>query len=80
MADQSIPEFFTLLKKSGLLTQQQFDTAQATAKRLRAAAKVTESSVVTAEHVATELTREALITQWQAGQLLKGQTGFILQK
>ncbi len=80
MAEQSLPEFFTLLRKSRLLTPPQFDAAQTTAKRLRAASKATESPAVTAEHVAMELVREEVITQWQSAQLLKGQTGFILQQ
>ncbi|MFO1003345.1 MAG: protein kinase [Planctomycetaceae bacterium] len=80
MPDLHYTEFLLLLKKSGLLTPLQMESAQGLVKTLRDAAKTSGSPELTAEVVATEFVSRNLITQWQANQLLKGQTGFVLEK
>lgn len=77
MADRQITEFLALLRKSGLLTPQQLDAAQGMSTKTRPTAESSGSSTV--ESFAAELVKQEWLTQWQASQLLKGQTGFILQ-
>ena len=62
------PEFLTLLKKSGLLSPAQWNVA------LEVAVRHDQS-----ESLCAELVRLGLLTTWQSTQLLKGQTGFVLQ-
>jgi serine/threonine-protein kinase len=80
MPDLHYTEFLTLLKKSGLLAPPQMESAQDVVKKLRDSAKTSSTGDVTAEAVAAKFVSQNLITQWQANQLLKGQTGFILEK
>lgn len=80
MADLHSTEFLTLLRKSGLLTPQQLDAAQDIMTTLRASGTSSNADGVTSARLAEEFVRGNLVTQWQANQLLKGQTGFILQK
>lgn len=80
MPDLHYTEFLLLLKKSGLLTPPQMESAQDLVKTLRDAAKSSGAVELTSEAVAAEFVSRHLITQWQANQLLKGQTGFVLEK
>ena len=85
MAELDVMEFFSLLKQSGLLTTAQWETAQNAAKNLNKNRKADppgtgDPGTGVVESVATELVTLGLLTQWQAGQLLKGQTGFVLEK
>ena len=80
MPDLHYTEFLILLKKSGLLTPLQLESAQDVVQKLRDAAKTSGTGDLTADAVATRFVSQNLITQWQANQLLKGQTGFILEK
>lgn len=80
MPDLHYTEFLLLLKKSGLLTPPQMESAQELVKALRDAVKTSGQEELSAEAVASQLVAQNLITQWQANQLLKGQTGFILEK
>jgi serine/threonine-protein kinase len=80
MPDLHYTEFLTLLKKSGLLAPSQMESAQDVVKKLRDSAKTSATGDLTADTVATKFVSQNLITQWQANQLLKGQTGFILEK
>lgn len=80
MPDLHSTDFLRLLKKSGLLTLPQLESAQELVRKLRESATQSSSAELTAHAVATELVSQKLITQWQANQLLKGQTGFILDK
>jgi len=61
-------DFMTLLRKSGLMATAQLGVALALSREHEAADKL-----------AAELVRQGLLTSWQASQLLKGQTGFVLQ-
>ena len=80
MPDLHYTEFLLLLKKSGLLAPPQMESAQELVKTLRDAAKTSGAAELTSEAVAAEFVSRSLITQWQANQLLKGQTGFVLEK
>ena len=80
MPDLHYTQFLLLLKKSGLLTPPQLESAQEVARKLRDAAKTSGAAEPTVEAVAAEFVSRNLITQWQANQLLKGQTGFVLEK
>lgn len=82
MADLRSVEFLALLKKSGLLTPPQLDSAQTIAQKLSSKEKGSKSvpDGIDASAVAAELVAAELITEWQASQLLKGQTGFVLQQ
>lgn len=80
MPDLHHTEFLTLLRKSGLLTPPQMESAHDMVKTLRDSVKTSGAEQLPAEVVATEFVSRNLITQWQANQLLKGQTGFILEK
>ena len=62
------PEYLTLLKKSALLSPAQWTVA------LEVSSRHDSSDAMSAE-----LVRLGLLTTWQAAQLLKGQTGFVLQ-
>ena len=61
-------DFMALLRKSGLMSTAQLGVALALCREHEAA-----------EALAAELVRQGLLTSWQASQLLKGQTGFVLQ-
>lgn len=77
MAELQVEEFLTLLKRSSLLTDTQWETAQKVAKEFQE--KRTATSQVSSSHdLAIELVRMGLLTSWQGSQLLKGQTGFVL--
>ena len=78
MAELHVREFLSLLRQSGLLTAAQWETAQSAAKNLHKNGTADPGAAV--ESLATELVRLGLLTQWQASQLLKGQTGFVLEK
>ena len=80
MPDLHYAEFLLLLKKSGLLTPPQMESAQELVKTLRDTAKTSGAAELTSGLVAAEFVSRDLITQWQANQLLKGQTGFLLEK
>lgn len=70
MADPQMARFLNLLKKSRLLTPSQEDAAQS----------IVASNSTSADALAAELVAKELLTRWQADQLLKGQTGFVLQQ
>ena len=59
--------FLKLLKKSGLMSGSQMTAAQALA-----------AAEESAEQLSRQLVRSGLLTAWQAAQLLKGQSGFVL--
>ncbi|MFM7165853.1 MAG: protein kinase domain-containing protein [Planctomycetaceae bacterium] len=61
-------DFMTLLRKSGLMSTAQLGVALALSHEREAA-----------DALGAELVRQGLLTSWQAAQLLKGQTGFVLQ-
>lgn len=79
MAQLHVTELLTLLHRSGLLTTAQWDTAQSVARQLNKS-RTSNPATATAETLATELVKVGLLTQWQSGQLLKGQIGFVLEK
>ena len=79
MAQLHVTDFLSLLKKSGLLTAVQWEIAQNVVMQLNKN-RVTDPAAATVENFANELTSQGLLTQWQAAQLLKSQTGFILGK
>lgn len=70
MAQPTISEFVDCLGSSHLLTDIQF-------KRLK---QQLTGNPLDAEGLAQVLVRQKHLTQWQAGQLLKGQTGFVLNQ
>ena len=78
MAEPTLAEFLALLKKSGLLAPSQWSAAQTTATALQTADAAPAQSALA--RFAAELVEKNWITQWQANQLQKGQTGFILQQ
>ncbi len=80
MAELHVTDFLKLLKKSGLLTAAQWDTALSAAKQLYNSDRTANPGDAVVESLASELVTLGLLTQWQANQLLKGQTGFILGK
>jgi len=61
-------DYMTLLQKSGLMSTAQLSVALALSLEREAA-----------DALGDELVRQGLLTSWQATQLLKGQTGFVLQ-
>ena len=79
MVELHITEFLSLLNQCGLLTAAQFETAQDAAKQLHKNRAANPGAAI-AESLAAELVTLRLLTQWQASQLLKGQTGFVLEK
>lgn len=64
-----VTELMALLKKSGLLSPSQWEAAQQIGR---------EASNV--DTLCSELIKREFLTPWQAGQLQKGQTGFVLQQ
>jgi len=80
MSESQTNEFFAVLKKSGLLTPEQFQAAQGLARKLSPTGNDSGGQSTSAESIAAELVRQKLLTEWQASQILKGQTGFILQQ
>ncbi len=70
MAEPQFTQFLNLLKKSRLLTPAQEQAAQA----------VLAGRPASVDALAKELVAKELLTRWQADQLLKGQTGFVLQQ
>ncbi len=64
-----VTELLALLKKSGLLAPPQWEAAQQLSR---------ESA--NGDALCAELVRREFLTPWQAGQLQKGQTGFVLQQ
>ena len=79
MAELQITEFLSLLKQSGLLTAVQWETAQGAAKQLSNNRAADPGTAITAS-LAKELVTLGLLTPWQANQLLKRQSGFVLEK
>jgi len=79
MAEPSSTDFLTLLRKSGLLETSQFDAAQQIARKLQSTETAGHAGAPAAA-IAEELVQAGLVTRWQSSQLLKGQTGFILQQ
>lgn len=79
MTQLHVTDFLSLLQKSGLLTAAQWETAQNTARQLNKD-RASNPAGATVESLANELRTQGLLTQWQADQLLKGQTGFVLGK
>lgn len=79
MAQLHVTDFLSLLQKSGLLTAAQWETAQNVARQLNKE-RANNPAAATVENLATELTTLGLLTPWQADQLLKGQSGFVLGK
>ncbi|MDA1232315.1 MAG: serine/threonine-protein kinase, partial [Planctomycetota bacterium] len=79
MAQLHVTELLTLLQRSGLLTTAQWETAQSIARQWNKN-RTSNPAAETSEILAAELVRSGLLTQWQSAQLLKGQTGFVLQK
>lgn len=80
MPDLHYTEFLMLLKKSGLLTPPQLEFAQDLVNKLRDSARTSPTNDLAVETVASEFVSRNLMTRWQANQLLKGQTGFVLEK
>lgn len=70
MAQPTIPRFLKCLGESQLLTAAQFQLLR----------KQLEGNPLTAEGLAQVLVRQNHLTEWQANQLLKGQTGFVLNQ
>lgn len=70
MADLSIPDFFNALTASRLLTDGQLSTLK----------KQLVGNPITADGLAKTLVNQKILTGWQARQLSKGQTGFVLQQ
>jgi len=79
MAELQVTEFLSLLKQCGLLTAVQWETAQDAAKQLHSNRTANPGTAIAAS-LAKELVTLGLLTPWQANQLLKGQTGFVLEK
>ena len=79
MAQLHVKVFLSLLKQSALLTTAQWDTAQIAAKQLQKN-RTANPDAGTVESLAAELVALGLLTQWQASQLMKRQTGFVLGK
>jgi len=79
MAQLHVTDFLSLLLKSGLLTAAQWETAQNAATQINKN-RATNPAAASVESLASELMSQGLLTQWQAHQLLKGQTGFVLGK
>ncbi len=71
MSQPSSDEFLAILRKSQLLSDEQLGKVS---RQFQSAAEG-----VGADHVASELVRRQMLTDWQKNQLLRGQTGFILQ-
>lgn len=70
MSPITVQTFLSHLRKSGLVSDARLDSLQSkTAGKSLAAAELSET-----------LVKQKLITPWQAKQLLKGETGFILQQ
>jgi serine/threonine-protein kinase len=80
MSESQVNEFLAVLKKSGLLTPEQIQAAQELARSQAALANISRGQKPSAESIAAELVRQEHLTEWQASQILKGQTGFILQQ
>ncbi len=78
----SLDEFLALLNKSQLLTADQFTTVvrQIRAQDTLTAKADTTQQEVTPDSIADELVRQRILTQWQSEQLLRGQSGFVLQQ
>jgi serine/threonine protein kinase len=72
MSQPSSDEFLAILRKSQLLSDEQLGRVS---HQLQSAA-----AGVGAEQIASELVRQQVLTEWQKSQLLRGQTGFILQE
>jgi len=70
MADSSLTDFLTALDNSELLTAAQIASLRK---------QLTKNSL-TADALAAQLVKQQHLTGWQARQLLKGQTGFVLQQ
>lgn len=70
MANPQIAQFLNLLKKSRLLSASEEQVAQS----------VLNTKPASVDLFAKELVTSDLLTRWQADQLLKGQTGFVLQQ
>ncbi len=70
MADSSIPDFLNALAASQLLTEGQLSTLR----------KQLVGNPITAEGLAKTLVNQKVLTSWQAQQLFRGQTGFVLQQ
>ena len=69
MSKPTIPEFLSSLEQSQLLTDAQF-------QRLK---KQLPDNSLTADGLASALVGQKHLTQWQAKQLLKGQSGLVLK-
>ena len=69
MSKPTIPQFLSSLEQSQLLTDAQF-------QRLK---KQLADNSLTADGLASVLVGQKHLTQWQAKQLLKGQSGLVLQ-
>lgn len=80
MSDLHYMDFLSLLAKSGLLTPPEIESAQNVVKLLQDSVKNSTESELSTETVAKEFVARNLLTQWQANQLRKGQSGFLLEK
>jgi serine/threonine protein kinase len=69
MSEPSLKEFVALIRKSRLLTAEEM-------RQLRKRASPTSN----VKQLADSLTDAGLLTAWQSNQLLKGQSGFVLEK
>ena len=78
MASQSMKEFLNLLRKSQLLNDKQLNLVEA----LSRGGKAVDGNSVEVEprEFSLELVKQKLLTEWQRDQLLRGQTGFVLEK
>lgn len=70
MAELSLTQFVETLSVSGLLTAAQLSTLK----------KQLINNSLSAAQLAQILVRQKHLTEWQAAQLLKGQSGFVLQQ
>ncbi len=85
MPSSETREFLSLLKKSQLLNEQQMALAVSLARGGKQAANNGGANnggaaALDPQQLSNELVRQGLLTAWQQDQLLRGQTGFVLQK
>ncbi len=73
MPQNGVNELLALLRKSRLLKDEQLAELQKLVQQ-------PESAELTAEQLAQQLVQQQVLTDWQSGQILRGQTGFVLQQ
>ncbi|MBL8819014.1 MAG: protein kinase [Planctomyces sp.] len=73
MPQPGVKELLALLKKSRLLTEEQMAD-------LCSLVQQPDSADLTAEALSQKLVQQNLLTEWQRSQIVRGQTGFVLQQ